>query len=139
MGGGSALAKRKLPIASIPVTNGELRMMFPMPVLDVRNLTVTFPGTTGEVAAVCVVSFSIASGVALGNPRLPARSGEVFTPHDSQIRNLRNLAAPMPLELLVELETQFDVSIPDDDFLKARTPRDLMEMVSRLKNQGSLA
>ena len=37
------------------------------------------------------------------------------------------------------LETQFDVSIPDDDFLKARTPRDLMEMVSRLKNQGSLA
>ena len=43
------------------------------------------------------------------------------------------------LELLVELETQFDVSIPDDDFLKARTPRDLMEMVSRLKNQGSLA
>ena len=43
------------------------------------------------------------------------------------------------LELLVELETQFDVTIPDDDFLKARTPRDLMEMVSRLKSQGSPA
>jgi peptide/nickel transport system ATP-binding protein len=50
----------------IPVANGELRIMFPMPLLDVRNLTVTFPGTTGEVAAVRDVSFSIASGEALG-------------------------------------------------------------------------
>lgn len=39
------------------------------------------------------------------------------------------------LELLVELETQFDVSIPDDDFLKARTARDLSDMVARLKTQ----
>lgn len=38
------------------------------------------------------------------------------------------------LELLVELETQFDISIPDDEFLKARTPRDLEDMVTRLKS-----
>ena len=43
------------------------------------------------------------------------------------------------LELLVELETAFDVTIPDDDFLKARTVRDLHEMVSRLKGQETAA
>jgi hypothetical protein len=44
-------------------------------------------------------AWSRASGVPLGNPRPPARARDVFTPQESQIRNLRHLAAPMPLEL----------------------------------------
>jgi signal transduction histidine kinase len=44
-------------------------------------------------------AWSRASGVPLGNPRPPARARDVFTPEDSQIRDLRSLAAPMPLEL----------------------------------------
>jgi signal transduction histidine kinase len=46
-------------------------------------------------------AWSKASGVPLGNPRPPARARDVFTPRDSQIRNLRNLSAPMPSELPV--------------------------------------
>ena len=37
------------------------------------------------------------------------------------------------LELLVEMETVFEVSIPDDDFIAARTAQALEGMISRLK------
>ena len=36
------------------------------------------------------------------------------------------------LELLLELESTFGVSIPDDEFVAARTPRAMHEMVNRL-------
>jgi acyl carrier protein len=36
------------------------------------------------------------------------------------------------LKLLLELEAAFDVSIPDDEFVAARTPRDLSSMIERL-------
>jgi acyl carrier protein len=42
------------------------------------------------------------------------------------------------LQLLLELETTYGVSIPDDDFIAARTPRALGEMVQRLR-QGQAA
>jgi acyl carrier protein len=37
------------------------------------------------------------------------------------------------LGLLIELETEFGVSIPDDEFVTARTPRALAFMINRLK------
>ena len=37
------------------------------------------------------------------------------------------------LTLLLELETAFDVSIPDDKFIEARTPRALETMIAGLK------
>ena len=37
------------------------------------------------------------------------------------------------LPLLMELETRFSVSIPDDRFIAARTPRALQDMISDLK------
>lgn len=37
------------------------------------------------------------------------------------------------LELLLELEGEFGVSIPDGDFIEARTPLALAEMVTRLR------
>jgi acyl carrier protein len=39
------------------------------------------------------------------------------------------------LELLLELETTFDASIPDDEFITARTPRALATIIGRLKEQ----
>jgi acyl carrier protein len=36
------------------------------------------------------------------------------------------------LELLLELESEFGVSIPDDEFVSARTPRAIHDLVSRL-------
>ena len=36
------------------------------------------------------------------------------------------------LELLLELESTFGVSIQDDEFVNARTPRQLLDMVGRL-------
>lgn len=53
------------------------------------------------------VAWSRASGVPLGNPRPASRAREVFTPQDTQIRNLQNLAAPMPLELPRRREPSF--------------------------------
>jgi acyl carrier protein len=40
------------------------------------------------------------------------------------------------LQLLVELETAYDVSIEDDDFIRSRTPRQLFSLVERLKEQS---
>ena len=37
------------------------------------------------------------------------------------------------LPLLMELETRFEVSIPDDRFIAARTARQLSEMIDELK------
>ncbi len=37
------------------------------------------------------------------------------------------------LTLLMELETEWDVSIPDDAFIVARSARSLAELLSRLK------
>jgi acyl carrier protein len=39
------------------------------------------------------------------------------------------------LNLLVELEEQYQIAIPDDEFISARTARQLNEMICRL--QGS--
>ncbi|MBX9581905.1 MAG: acyl carrier protein [Gemmataceae bacterium] len=37
------------------------------------------------------------------------------------------------LELLLGLEDSFGVSIPDDQFVEARTPRALLDMIAALK------
>jgi acyl carrier protein len=39
------------------------------------------------------------------------------------------------LELLIELETVFGVSIPDDAFITARTVRDMFGLIQRLQGQ----
>lgn len=38
------------------------------------------------------------------------------------------------LPLLMELESRFDISIPDDRFIQARSVRALAEMVGELRN-----
>jgi acyl carrier protein len=40
------------------------------------------------------------------------------------------------LELLLELETACSVSIPDDEFIAARSPRALSTIINRLTEQG---
>ena len=40
------------------------------------------------------------------------------------------------LQLLVELESAFDVTIPDDEFISARTPRRLSNLVTRLQQEA---
>lgn len=39
------------------------------------------------------------------------------------------------LDLLLQLETQYDVSIPDDQFIAARSVRALGDMVQRLEKE----
>jgi acyl carrier protein len=39
------------------------------------------------------------------------------------------------LDLLIRLETDCDVTIPDDAFIAARSPRALHELVSRLQEE----
>jgi acyl carrier protein len=39
----------------------------------------------------------------------------------------------MALPLLMELESAFDVSLPDQDFINARTPLALAELIARSK------
>jgi acyl carrier protein len=43
------------------------------------------------------------------------------------------LTSVMALPLLLELETQFGVSIPDDRFISARTARDLQQIIFDLR------
>jgi len=38
------------------------------------------------------------------------------------------------LQLLLELETAFDLTIPDEEFVAARTPRALATLIARLSN-----
>jgi acyl carrier protein len=40
------------------------------------------------------------------------------------------------LELLMEMETVFDITIPDDRFIEARTPRELFDLVADLKKEA---
>jgi acyl carrier protein len=42
------------------------------------------------------------------------------------------------LELLMELESTFEISIPDDRFIKARTPKALNDLISDLKQEHQL-
>jgi acyl carrier protein len=46
---------------------------------------------------------------------------------------LAGLTSIMALPLLTEIEDTFDVSIPDDDFLNARTPRALAQVIQQLR------
>jgi len=41
------------------------------------------------------------------------------------------------LQLLLELESEFGVSIPDEDFVAARTPRALLDLVTRLAGRAA--
>ena len=43
-------------------------------------------------------------------------------------------ASMKALELLVELEAQYEVAIQDDEFMKAQSPRDLAAMITALRN-----
>jgi acyl carrier protein len=43
------------------------------------------------------------------------------------------LSSVRALELLLELEGAYEVSIPDDDFITARTPRALHELIARIR------
>jgi acyl carrier protein len=43
-------------------------------------------------------------------------------------------ASMKALELLVELGTQYEVAIQDDEFMKAQSPRDLAAMIASLRS-----
>jgi acyl carrier protein len=46
------------------------------------------------------------------------------------------LTSIMVLPLLAEIEDTFQLTIPDDDFLNARTPLSLAQMIQRLRNDS---
>ena len=43
-------------------------------------------------------------------------------------------ASMKALELLVELEAEYQVAIQDDEFMKAQSPRELTAMIAALRN-----
>ena len=47
------------------------------------------------------------------------------------------LTSIMVLPLLAEIEDTFQLTIPDDDFLDARTPLSLAQMIQRLRNDSA--
>jgi acyl carrier protein len=47
------------------------------------------------------------------------------------------LTSIMVLPLLAEIEDTFQLTIPDDDFLDARTPLSLAQMIQRLRNDST--
>jgi acyl carrier protein len=47
---------------------------------------------------------------------------------------LAGLTSIMVLPLLAEVEETFGLSIPDDDFLNARTPRALAQLIRQLRS-----
>jgi len=47
------------------------------------------------------------------------------------------LTSIMVLPLLAEIEDTFQLTIPDDVFLDARTPRSLAQMIQRLRNDSA--
>ena len=48
---------------------------------------------------------------------------------------LAGLSSINALELLLELEEECEVSIPDDEFITARSPRALFAVIDRLKER----
>jgi len=42
------------------------------------------------------------------------------------------------LELLLALETEFSVTIPDKDFVRARTPREIVALLERLQQKETV-
>ena len=38
------------------------------------------------------------------------------------------------MDIMLELESEFDLTIPDDKFVKARTPRALHDLVAQLRD-----
>ena len=53
--------------------------------------------------------------------------------YDAGFTSLRSL------ELLLQLEAEWDVSIPDEQFITARSVRSLGELITRLKEGASCA
>ena len=53
--------------------------------------------------------------------------------YDAGFTSLRSL------ELLLQLEAEWDVSIPDEEFIAARSVRSLGELIARLKEGSSCA
>jgi acyl carrier protein len=64
------------------------------------------------------------------------RLSHVGPDDDYQKAGLSSIKA---LELLLELETACAVSIPDDEFITARTPLDLFTIIDRLRKQEHAA
>ena len=61
------------------------------------------------------------------------RIGRIEAVDADQDIYLAGFASLDALTLLIELETVFEISLPDDQFVAARTPRSLFELVRRLK------
>ena len=68
---------------------------------------------------------------------LVARIANIPAPDGNADMYLAGFASTAALELLVELEDAFGVAIPDDQFIAARTPSALAQVVCSLAAPGS--
>jgi acyl carrier protein len=63
------------------------------------------------------------------------RHGEIAEIGPDQDIYESGVSSAAALMLVMELETAFEVSIPDTDFIAARTPRALYDLVTRLRQE----
>ncbi len=68
---------------------------------------------------------------------LIARIGKIAPPGPDDDFYAAGFSSITALELLTEIETAFDVSLPDDEFIAARSIRALASLVHRLRQQVS--
>lgn len=68
---------------------------------------------------------------------LIARIAKIPRPDPDADMYVAGLASVDALELLVELEDAFGVTIPDDRFVEARTASSLTELVAELSTGGN--
>ena len=58
-------------------------------------------------------------------------------PPDTRIYDI-GFSSVRVLDLLLTLEAEFDVKIPDEDFIAAGTPRRIAELIERLREKQAV-
>lgn len=62
-----------------------------------------------------------------------ARVGELDAIAPDQDFYAAGIDSMRAMDIMLDLETEFEVTIPDDQFVKARTPTALHELVGRMR------
>jgi acyl carrier protein len=62
------------------------------------------------------------------------RVGEIDTLAPDQDFYRAGIDSMKAMDAMLELETEFDVTVPDDQFVQARTPEALAALVARLQS-----
>lgn len=63
------------------------------------------------------------------------RVGNLETIEEDDVLGEAGFSSMNALALLMELEDLYDITIPDDRFIEARTPRDLYNLIAAIRTE----